>query len=199
MSAKNLSTITNELIESYGKTARNIIHVYRMGNQRVARYVDQRWEKALAQSASELRSEVRKNALTAQKTVNGLYLKGITISSNGADGIVGKFVEIAGKGVQQVAANANRFEERTGLMALDNLAKVAKPAASVVSHLADKLELRTSQLASRVAGHQAGVKVAALKRVTPRSKVSTTKGKAKAKAVARKATTTTRRTARKAA
>lgn len=189
MSAKNLSTITNELIESYGKTARNMIHVYRMGNQRVARYVDQRWEKALSQSASELRSEVRKNALTVQKTVNGLYLKGITISSNGADGVVGKIVELAGKGVQQVAANANRFEERTGLTALDNLARVAKPAASVVSVLADKLELRTSQLASRVAGHPAGVRVAAVKRVTSRRKVTPRKVKSAGTASRKVATT----------
>ena len=85
-----------------------MIHVYRMGNQRVARYVDQRWEKALAQSASELRNEVRKNAMAVQKTVNGLYVKGITISSDGAEGVVGKFVELAGRGVQQVAANASQ-------------------------------------------------------------------------------------------
>jgi hypothetical protein len=174
MSAKNLSTITTELITSYGKTARNMIHVYRMGNQRVARFVDRQWEKALAQSASELRSEVRRNALSAQKTVNGLYVKGIAISSDSADGLVGKFVELAGKGVQQVAANASRFEERTGLKALDNLANVAKPAVSVVSVLADRLESRSSQLASKVAGHPAGVRLAAVKRVTPRRKATPT-------------------------
>ncbi|MEO8542088.1 MAG: hypothetical protein ABI434_00825 [Burkholderiaceae bacterium] len=172
MSAKNLSTITNDLITSYGKTARNMIHVYRMGNQRFAHYIDRQWEKALAQSASELRSEVRKNALSAQKTANDLYVRSITVSSNGADGLIGKVVELAGKGVQQVAANASRFEERTGLKALDNLANAAKPAVNVVSVLAEKLEARSSQLASKVAGHPAGVKLAAVKRVTPRRKAT---------------------------
>jgi hypothetical protein len=190
MSAKNLSTITTELITSYGKTARNMIHVYRMGNQRVARFVDRQWEKALAQSASELRSEVRRNALSAQRAVNGMYVKGIAISSDGADGLVGKFVELAGKGVQQVAANASRFEERTGLKALDNLANVAKPAVSVVSVLADRLESRSGQLASKVAGHPAGVKLAAVKRVTPRRKVTPT---------ARKTAPASRRTRKTAA
>ena len=189
MTAKNLSTITTDLITSYGKTARNMIHVYRMGNQRVARYVDQRWEQALAQSASELRNEVRKNAKAVQKTVNGLYLKGITISSDGAEGVVGKFVELAGKGVQQVAANASQFEQRTGIQTLNNLAAVAKPAVSVASVLADKIETRSGALASKVAGHPASVKVAAVKRVTTRRKATP----------ATRKSTTTRRAARKTA
>jgi hypothetical protein len=189
MTAKNLSTITTDLITSYGKTARNMIHVYRMGNQRVAHFVDQRWEKALAQSASELRKEVRKNAMAVQKTVNGLYIKGITISSDGAEGVVGKFVELAGKGVQQVAANASQFEQRTGIKTLNNLAEVAKPAVSVVSVLAEKLETRSSALASKVAGHPAGAKVAAVKRVTTRRKATP----------ATRKSTTTRRTSRKTA
>ena len=157
MTAKNLSTITTDLITSYGKTARNMIHVYRMGNQRVARYVDQRWEKALAQSASELRNEVRKNAMAVQKTVNGLYVKGITISSDGAEGVVGKFVELAGRGVQQVAANASQFEQRTGIKTLNSLAEVAKPAVRAVSVLAEKIETGSSALASKVAGPSRGM------------------------------------------
>lgn len=192
MSAKNLSTVTTELIESYGKTARNVIHAYRMGNQRVARYVDQRWEKALERSASELRNGARKNAQAAQKSVSGLYLKGVTLTSDGADGVVSKVVEIAGKGVRQWSVNASRFEQRTGWSTLDDLARVAVPAAQAVTSLAEKIEQRSGELANALAGHPAAAKVGAVKRVTPRKKATPAR-----KSAARKTSTT--RKSRKAA
>ena len=35
MSAKNLSTVANDLIESYGNTAKNVINAYRTGGERM--------------------------------------------------------------------------------------------------------------------------------------------------------------------
>jgi len=166
MTNKNLSTVTTDLIESYGNTARNIIQAYRVGNRRAVHFVDQRWENALLQSASQLRSEVRKNALVAQRTISGIFIKGIDLTSSGADIMVGKAVELAGKGVQQVAENANAFEKRTGVATLNNLAKATVPAVVVVSHLAGKLEQGSSRLANSVAGKNATVRVAVAKRKT---------------------------------
>ena len=187
MSNKNLSTVTTDLIESYGNTARNVIQAYRVGNQRAVQFVDQRWEKALQQSSRQLRVDVRKNALAAQKTISGMYIKGIDVTSNGADVMVNKAVELAGKGVQQVAANASAFEKRTGVATLNSLAKATVPAAIVVGNLAGKLEQGSSSLANTVAGKNAKVKVATVKRSTAR------------KAVKAKPATTTRRAAVKAA
>lgn len=168
MTNKNLSTVTTDLIESTGNTAKNIIQAYRVGNRRAVSFVDQRWEKALLQSASQLRAEVRKNALVAQKTISGMYIKGIDLTSNGADRMVGKAVELAGKGVQQVAANASAFEKRTGVATLNNLARATVPAVVVVSNLAGKLEQGSSSLANSVAGKDTTVKVAVVKRKTAR-------------------------------
>ena len=201
MSSKNLSTVTTDLIECYGNTAKNMIQAYRMGNQRVVRFVDQRWEKALQQSASQLRAEVRKNALAAQKSISGMYIKGIDVTSDGADVMVNKAVELAGKGVQKVAVNADAFEKRTGVAALNKLASATVPAAIVVSGLAGKLEQRSSNLVNTVAGTSAGVKVATVKRVTPRKSAAAGKRKsAPRKAAAPKAVapkTTARKASRK--
>lgn len=204
MSAKNLSSVTTDAIESYGNAAKNVIQAYRLGNHRVAAYVDQSWEKALNRTASQLRSEVRKNALTAQKTISGMYVRGIVVTSDSADVVVSKVVELAGKGVHQVAVNASQFEKRTGVKALNSIAKAAVPAAIVVSGLADKLEQGSSRLANSVAGKKSGVRVATVKRVTPAKKTrvvqarktattgaTTTKAKAKA-AAPRKQRATTR-------
>lgn len=134
MSNKNLSTVTTDLIETYGNTAKNMIQAYRVGNLRAAQYIDQRWENALKQSASQMRAEVSRNALAAQKTISGMYVKGIDLTSNSADVVVDKVVAFAGKGVHQVVSNASAFEKRTGVATLNSLAKataVSKKATSV--------------------------------------------------------------------
>ncbi len=169
MSSKNLSTVTTDLIECYGNTAKNIIQAYRAGNQRVVHFVDQRWENALQKSAHQLRAEVRRNALAAQRAVSGMYIKGVTITSDRADVVVDKAVELAGKGVQQMAHNADAFEKRTGMATLNNLAKATLPAATLASNLAGKLEQGSSSLANAVAGGSVRASVAAVKRHVERT------------------------------
>ena len=193
MQTKNLSTVTTDVIESYGNTAKNVIHAYRLGNQRVARFVDQRWESAVLQSASRLRVEARKNALSAQKAVNVMYVKGIDMTSAGADKVVDKFVEIAGKSVHQVASNAMAFEKRTGVTTLNAIAKAAVPAVVAVSDLAGKLEQGSSRLATTVGGKKVKAKLATIKRTATPKAASTSATVKNASAVAlRKATIATK-------
>lgn len=169
MSAQNLSAnlsgVTNDLIESYGNTARNVINAYRLGNERAAGFMAQRWEDALAKTGKRLTAETRSNALSAQKKLNGYYIKGVTLSSNGADTAVAKAVELASKGVQQVAANAAQFEKATGFTALQKLAVAAVPAAQAVSKVAVKIEAKSGQLVNSVSGIQPQAK-AAIKRTS---------------------------------
>lgn len=186
MSNKNLSTVTTDLIETYGNTAKNMIQAYRLGNLRAAQYVDQRWESALKQSASQMRAEVSRNALAAQKTISGIYVKGIDLTSNSADAVIEKVVAFAGKGVHQVASNASAFEKRTGVATLNSLARATVPAAIAVSDLAGKLEQGSSKLANTVAGKKSGVTVASVKRAATKKAAPVTK---KAASVTRKAST----------
>ena len=52
MSTKKLSTVTTDLIASYGNTAKNVIQAYRVGNARAVGYVDQTWAAAIKKPAS---------------------------------------------------------------------------------------------------------------------------------------------------
>lgn len=164
MTAKSLTTVTNELINSYGNTAKNVINAYRVGNERAVGYMDNSWASAVQKAGARLSAEVRGNALAAQKKVSGLYATAITLTSDGADTAVNKAVEIAGKGVQQVAANASRFEKATGMTALNTLAVAAVPAAQAVVGVASKIEAQSSVLASKVAGSKTKAKVSSAKR-----------------------------------
>ena len=156
MTAQNLSSVTTGLINTYGSTAKNVVNAYRMGNERVAGIVDQRWESAVMKSARNLSAEVRKNAIAAQKKINGYYVKGITLSSDGAEFAIGRAVELAAKGVLQVAANANAFEKATGNKSLNKIAVAAVPAAVAVSKIAEKIEARSTQLVKAAQGNLGG-------------------------------------------
>lgn len=169
MSSTNLSTVTNDLIVSYGNTAKNVINAYRAGGERVADFFEQRWDRALEQSRSQLVPEVRNNAKHAQRVLGSYYVKGLAFTTNGADSVVDQLVSFAGQGVQQVAANANRFEEKTGV-ALDRFTVAVAPVASAVTKLATQIEQKSGELAGKIAGT-----TAATKRVSPFKKARTQK------------------------
>lgn len=167
MPNRNLAAATTDLIESCGNTAKNVINAYRVGGERVIGFMDQRWERALEKTRSRLSAEVRVNALSAQKTLSGYYARGISLTTNGADALVSKAVELAAKGVQQVAANASQFEKKTGLTTLQTVAVAAVPAVDAVQKFASSIKQRSGRLVNQIAGRKAAVKVAAVKRVTP--------------------------------
>ncbi len=156
MSAQNLSSVATSLIQTYGNTARNVVNAYRVGNERVAGLVDQRWESAVMKSARKLSAEVRSNALSAEKKLSGYYIKGITLYSDGADLAISRAVTLAAKGVQQVAANATRFEKATGSQSLNKIAVAAVPAVVAVSKVAEKIEARSTQLVKAAQGDKGG-------------------------------------------
>lgn len=150
--SQSLATVTTDLIESYGNTAKNVIGAYRVGNERALAVVEQQWGKAVSAAAQKLTEEVRTNALSAQKKLGAYYIKGITFTANGAETTVSKAVELAAKGVQQVAANASKFEKATGNQSLTKLAVAAVPAAVSFSKVVGEIEKKSSQWMSAAAG-----------------------------------------------
>ena len=189
MAKQNLATVTNEIIESYGNTAKNVITACRVGNKRAVSYVDQSWATAVKKTAPRLNADVRGNAIATQKKITAFYAKGIATTTANADLAVNKAVELAGKGVVQVAANASRFEKSTGVTALSTLAVATLPAAQVVVKAAAKLEVQSGVLAKKIAGSPVKAKATAAKRVVVK----------KATVVTKTATKTVRKAATKVA
>ena len=164
MANQKLATVTNELIESYGNTAKNVINAYRVGNERAVVFMDQSFVTALNKAGARLSTKARNNAVAAEKKITAYYVKSVEMTSDNANTIVAKAVELAGKSVVQVAANAGRFEKSTGVTALTTLATVAVPAAQAVNKVAAKIEAQSGMLASKIAGKSVKAKVAAVKR-----------------------------------
>ncbi len=160
MANQKLATVTNELIESYGNTAKNVINAYRVGNERAAVFMDEQFVAALAKAGSRLSPKTRKSALSAEQKLTSYYVKGVEVTSDNANLVVNKAVELAGKGVVQVSANAGRFEKSTGVTTLSSLATAAVPAAQAVTKVVAKIEARSSKLASKLAGKPVRAKAA---------------------------------------
>jgi len=155
MSTKNLSAVVTDLIESYGNTSRNVINAYRTGGERIVGFIEQRWERALEASSPKLTAEVIDNASAAQKLFGSYYAQSLALATNGCDTVVNEIVKFAGQGLQQVAANASRFEEKTGVTALSKLATASVPAVALVSKLAAQLEEKSGELARKIGGNEA--------------------------------------------
>ncbi len=196
MAKQNLATVTNELIESYGNTAKNVINAYRVGNERAAVFMDESFVSALEKAGSRLSAKARKSAVSAEQKLTAYYVKGVEVTSDNANLVVNKAVKLAGKGVVQVSANAGRFEKSTGVTTLSSLATAAVPAAQAVNKVAAKIEAKSSALATKLAGKPLRAKAkAATTKVKAAAKPVTVKAKAatvKATAVTKKAVRTTK-------
>ncbi len=154
MSSPALSNATHEVIAAYGNTAKNLINAYRASGERALGFVDQQWERAFAAAAPKLPAEVQSNARHARDVATSYYSRGLVWSSDGATDVVGQLVKFAGKGVEQVAANASLFEVRTGSQALSKLSQATAPAAAVVIKLVTQIENKSAQLVEFVAGEK---------------------------------------------
>lgn len=219
MSTKNLSTVANEVIESYGVININVINAYRFGGERMLDFVDQRFADAVNRGPV-LSKQVRSNLIGSQQRVSGFYVKGLQYGSDRAQGAVGVAVDLASKGVNMVAAGAERIDSAAKLNALDKINRAVLPAAEVVAQVVERIELGSGKLVKRVSGKdvpanavatrslKASTKKAAATRKRVTKTVTKSAGKAKrtattrvSKAVAKTATKTSnvaRRVARKA-
>ena len=209
MSTKNLSTVANDVIESYGITAINVINSYRFGGERVIGFVGQRFESAVNRGAARLSKQVRDSLIGTQQRVSGYTTKGLHFGTSRAETAVGVAVDLASKGVGLVAANAERFDNASNLDALEVLNRVGLPAANVVSQLVGRIEQGSSELVKRVAGKTVPAKALAARKLNTvtheaaatRKRVVKATTKKVSKAVASTATKTSnavRRVARKA-
>ena len=180
MSTKNLTAVTNELIESYGNTAKNVINAYRVGNERAVDFVSKGFVTAVEKAGSNLSVELQDKAVSAQKSIASFYTKGVEVTSEGADSAVNKVVELAVKSLEQVAANTARLEKALGANALNALVDAALPAAEAVNKVAAKLEAKSGDLVNNIAGSKAKVKVATVKRAVAKKAAAVRKAAPKA-------------------
>ena len=152
MTQKNLSTVATDVIATYGITATNVINSYRFGGERVIGFVDQRFAAAVNRGASALRKDLRSNLIDSQQRVTSYYVKGIHLSTDKAENVVGVAVDLATKGVSLLAENAERIDRATKLNAMATLSRAAMPAAELVNKVAERIEEGSSELVKRVSG-----------------------------------------------
>ena len=165
MSNKNLSTVATQVIEASGMAATNVINTTRFGGERVIGYFDERFASAVTRGASSLGKSTRSTLIDNQQRVSGLYVKGLRLSTDRAQSAVGVAVDLATKGVSLVATNAKRLDSRVNLNALDKLTRVAMPAATLLSSVAERLEEGTTELVKRVAGKSMPAKAVATRKL----------------------------------
>lgn len=189
MSNKNLSTVANDVIATYGITATNVINTYRFGGERIAGFVDRRFAAAVNRGAAALRKDLRSNLIGSQQRVSGYYVKGVNFGTDQAQNVVGVAVDLATKGVSLVATNADRIDRAAKLNALAKLNRVVMPAADLVIKVAERLEEGSSERVKPVSGKALPAKALATRKLKASARKATATCKQVTKATTRKAGT----------
>lgn len=152
MRSKKLTTLTCHVVASCGNTAKHAITAYRTGGERVVGVIEQRWNRSLKASRSQLAAGVARNASAVQARLQHIAQTGLALTSNGAESLVNKMVQLADAGVHSVADNALWLEAKVGTTALSRLSELALPAVTAWSRLADQVEDQSAKLVGKIAG-----------------------------------------------
>ena len=195
MSQKNLSSVANDVIATYGITATNVINTYRFGGERVAGFVNERFAAVVNRTGAALRKGLRSNLIDSQQRVSSYYVKGIHFGTDKAENVVGVAVDLATKGVSLLASNAERIDRATNLNALVRLNSVVMPAADLVVKVAERIEEGSSELVRRVSGKDMPAKALATIKLKAATGKASTARKRMTKAATRKASTIVAETA----
>ena len=189
MSQKNLSSVTTNVIATYGITATNVINTCRFGGERFAGLVDQGFASVVNRGAVAIRKDLRTNLINSQQRVSGYCVQGVHLGTDKAQNIVGMAVDLASKGVSLVAASAQNLDRATKLNALDRLNRVAMPAADLVVKVAERIEEGSSALVKRVSGKSMPAKALATIKLKATTARATATRKRVTKAATRKVST----------
>ena len=112
MNTSSIKAAALTTIEAFDSTAKTLIESYRAGGERLGQTITQRWDAALKESAPQLKPEVRKNAVHAQKVVGGYCARGVELSATGAEVAVNTMVQLATAAVERTVAFAESAGQR---------------------------------------------------------------------------------------
>ena len=101
---KTFSANATDRIANFGNAAHQAIGAYRVGGERLADTLEQRWKAALKETAPKLTPETRKNAAHAQQAFSGYYARGLALSADGAEVVIDTLVGAAVAAIERAAA-----------------------------------------------------------------------------------------------
>ena len=108
----NYSTAATAVIAGFGKSAHQVIGMYRDGGERLAEAASERWQAAFKKASPDLTPETRKNAKHAKEVAGRYYAKGLALSADGAQVVVDTLVGAAIAGVERMDAFAHQASQK---------------------------------------------------------------------------------------
>ena len=107
MNSSNFSTAATALVAGFGKSAHQVIDMYRDGGERLAQAASHRWQAAFRQASPQLTRETRRNARHAAEVAGRYYARGLALSADGAQTAIDTLVGAAIAGVGRIGTFAH--------------------------------------------------------------------------------------------
>ncbi|MBE7939003.1 MULTISPECIES: hypothetical protein [Ramlibacter] len=108
MTEQPLSQTATEAVASLGRTAHELIDLYREGGESIAQTLGAQWDSAFAAASPQLSAESRRNAQRTRALAGQLYAQGLALSSGGAQLLVDTLVGATIAGIHFAAAPRKR-------------------------------------------------------------------------------------------
>lgn len=151
MTAKNLSTVATDIVETYGKTAINAITTSRVATERLLGFVDRRVAAPAVSGTLRLSEGLRSNVVGARQRARSLYLQGLANGATRAHDLVTAAVRVTSEGIERFAAFAERAGAGTASGSMGVLTRAALPAANVLSNVSRRVQDGSDRLVRFVA------------------------------------------------
>jgi hypothetical protein len=103
MAQENFRTSAEQWLHSFDSQAHHAITQLRESSDRLGAFARGRWDRAFAESSPKLSEETRRNASHARDVFSRWYVKGVAVSTTGADRAVDALVDVARTAVTRAA------------------------------------------------------------------------------------------------
>jgi hypothetical protein len=173
----NLNAVAIDVVGQYGLAGKHLVNAYRLGTQRAAAKLTERYTSMMQSSAMPLVDpSVRVSILSAHAQLTGFFINGVARATEQADLAIDKITDSTAQGIKRLGGVGERFEAMVGTPVVETMTKINMPAAQLSLQIAGQVAEGSKRLVERVAAVEDAVEatvVAATDEVKARTKRAT--------------------------
>ena len=175
MSSPTINSVALNVVGQYGLVGKNLLSAYRLGTQRVATQINDRYT-AIVKSPSLplIDSSIRNSLVAANQQLAHFIVGGVVRATEQVDIAIDRITEGTMVGIKRLGEVGERIEAVVGAPVVDTMTKLNMPAAQISLQIAERVAEGSRRLAERVAGVEVSV-AAETTEAKPRAKRASAK------------------------
>jgi len=160
--SNSLNAVAIDVVGQYGLASKNLVNAYRVGTQRAAEKMSERYTSMIASpSLPMVNDTLRSSILSAHQQLTGLFIGGVARATEQADLAIDKITDGTTLGIKRLGNVGERFESMMGAPVVETVTTLNMPAAKLSLQIAGQVVEGSKRLVERVAAVEGAVQAAA--------------------------------------